>query len=116
VPMGTDEQAAILMITDTRAEQAFDYLQSSTDAIGQAKAELERSEILRKRVRRKVFLANDGTVAVREATAECDLEAQEADDRYIAAVSAYESLRAKRDIETIALEVWRTESANRRRT
>lgn len=103
------------MISDERAEQALEYLQSTTGKIGDAKAELERSEILRKRVRRKIFVTADGTVAMKEAVAECDLETQAADDRYIAAIAAYESLRAKRDIETIALDVWRTESANRRR-
>lgn len=104
------------MITDERAEQALEYLQSTTGKIGEAKAELERSEILRKRVRRKYFLTTEGTVAVREAEAECRVEVQEADDRYCEAVAAYESLRARRDIETITLDVWRTESANRRRT
>jgi hypothetical protein len=103
------------MISDERAQQAFDYLFESTNAIGEAKAELERSEILRKRVRKKVFLSCEGTVAERDARAECDLESQEVDDRYIRAVQMFESLRAKRDIETIALDVWRTESANRRR-
>ncbi len=103
------------MINDTRAEEAFEYLRDSTGAIGQAKARLERAEIMRKRVRRKFFLAGTGTVAVREAEAECRDETSEADDEYIEAIAAYESLRAKRDIETIALDVWRTESANRRR-
>jgi hypothetical protein len=104
------------VIDDARAEQALDYLQSTTGKIGEAKAELERSEILRKRIRRKVFLTSAGTVAEREARADCEPEAQEADDRYIAAVGVYESLRARRDLESIALEVWRTESANRRRS
>jgi hypothetical protein len=103
------------MISDERAEQALDYLQQTTGAIGAAKAELERAEILRKRIRRRVFLLATGTVAEREANAEGDAAVQEADDRYIAAIQEYESLRAKRDIETIALDVWRTESANRRR-
>jgi hypothetical protein len=103
------------MITDERAEQAFEYLVQTTDAIGAGKAELERSEIMRKRVRRKIYLTTTGTVAEREARADCEPEVQAADDRYIAAVGAYESLRARRDVESIALEVWRTESANRRR-
>ncbi len=103
------------MISDTRAEEALDYLQGTTEKIGAAKAELERSEILRKRVRRKHFLASDGTVAVREAFAECHAESAEADDRYIDAVAAFETLRARRDVESIALDVWRTEAANRRR-
>lgn len=103
------------MISDTRADEALEYLTTTTGAIGAAKAELERSEILRKRVRRRVFLTTSGTVAEREARADCEPEVQEADDRYIRAVAEYETLRAKRDVESIALEVWRTESANRRR-
>lgn len=104
------------MITDARAEEAFVYLRDTTDKIGDAKGELERSEILRKRSRRRLFLTATGTVAEREAYAESTSEVEQADDRYVAAVTAYESLRARRDIETIALEVWRTESANRRRS
>lgn len=103
------------MITDERAEQALEYLHSTTGKIGEAKAELERAEILRKRVRKRVFLASTGTVAERDATAECNEESKAADDRYITALGEYESLRARRDLETIALDVWRTESANRRR-
>jgi hypothetical protein len=103
------------LITDERAEQAMEYLRDTVGQIGDAKAALERSEILRKRIRRREFLIAEGTVAVREAQAECRAEVEEADDRYVAAIAAYESLRARREIEAIALDVWRTESANRRR-
>lgn len=104
------------MISDKRAEGAFEYLRDTTDMIGAAKAELERAEILRKRVRRKHFLTSEGSVAQREAQSEVHEETEAADERYVDAVAAFETLRAKRDIETIALDVWRTESANRRRT
>ena len=104
------------MITDQRANEAFHWLENNTSKIGAAKAELERSEILRKRARKKAFLgAPEGAVAFKEATAETDAEVEKADDRYIAAVLAWENMRAKQDLETIALDVWRTESANRRR-
>jgi hypothetical protein len=104
------------VITDQRADEAFEYLRDTTGAIGAAKAELERSEILRKRIRKRLFLgAPEGSVAQREAFAEVQDETASADDRYVEAVSAFETLRARRDIETIALDVWRTESANRRR-
>lgn len=104
------------MINDARADEAFEYLRDSTGAIGAAKAELERSEILRKRARKRWFLgAPEGPVVKREAFAETHEDVLAADDRYIAAVEAFETLRAKRDVETIALDVWRTESANRRR-
>jgi hypothetical protein len=103
------------VITDERAEQAFEFLRDTVGLIGETKAELERSEILRKRLRKKHFLNAEGTVAVREAEAETQAEVAEADDRYIEAVGAFETLRARRDIEGIALDVWRTEAANRRR-
>jgi hypothetical protein len=104
------------MITDARAEGAFEYLRDTSDAIGEAKGELERSEILRKRVRKRHFLSSEGSVAQREALAEVHQETEAADERYVDAMAAFETLRAKRDLETIALDVWRTESANRRRS
>ncbi len=103
------------MITDARAEEAFEYLRDTVGAIGAAKAELERSEILRKRIRKREFVIAEGSVALRESIAECRPEVEEADNRYVSAVAAYETLRAKREIESIALDVWRTESAHRRR-
>lgn len=103
------------MITDRQAEDAFEYLRDTTGKIGEARGEQERSEILRKRSRKRIFVESEGTVAHREALAEIHSDVIVCDDRYIAAVVAYETLRAKRDIQTIALDVWRTESANRRR-
>lgn len=104
------------MITDQRAHEAFEYLRDTTDAIGAAKGELERSEILRKRTRKRIFLgADEGPVAQREAVAEIHKDTEAADERYVNAITAFEAMRARRDIETIALDVWRTESANRRR-
>lgn len=103
------------MITDQRANEAFEYLRDTTDAIGAAKGELERSEILRKRVRKRHFLCAEGPVAQREAQAEINPEVEAVDERYVKAVTAFAALSARRDVETIALDVWRTESANRRR-
>lgn len=104
-----------LVITDARAEEAFEFLRDTVQQIGDAKGELERSEIMRKRVRRKHFVTTEGSVALREAQAENMPDTEAADERYVKAVSAYESLRARREIEAIALDVWRTEAANRRR-
>jgi hypothetical protein len=105
------------VITDARAQEAFHYLNDNTGTIGAAKAELERSEILRKRARKRAFLgAPEGsTVAQKEAMAELDADVIQADERYVAAVLEYEQTKAKHEIEGIALDVWRTESANRRR-
>ena len=105
------------VISDQRAEQAFEFLRDSTERIGAARGAYERAEIMRKRVRKRAFVGAEGSsVAQREALAEINEDVQQADDQYIEAVVAFETLRAKRDIETIALDVWRTESANRRRS
>lgn len=103
------------MITDQRAEEAFEFLRDSVPAIGAAKGELERSDILRNRIRKRHFVTFEGSVEMKKAQAENMPDTEAADERYVEAVSAYESLRARRDLESIALDVWRTESANRRR-
>lgn len=103
------------MITEARAEEAFEWLNGHTKAIGDARAEQERSKILAKRVRQRLFLKHEGTVTAREAAADIEPETGEADERYCLAVGTFETLKAKQELETIALDVWRTESANRRR-
>lgn len=104
------------MITDARAEEAFEYLRDTTAEIGAAKGELKRAEILCKRTRKRLFLAApEGAVAQREAFAEIHEDTVAADERYAKALVEFETIQAKREVETIALDVWRTECANRRR-
>lgn len=105
------------MISDDRANEAFEYLRDHTAELGKAKAELKRAEILSKRVRKRCFLsAPDGSVAQREAWAEVHVDVEKIDERYVKAVEDFEIMTARREVETIALDVWRTESANRRRS
>jgi hypothetical protein len=101
-------------LTDEDCDKALEFLQDTCDAISAAKAELERSEILRKRVRKKYFLTADGNNAERDAYVEGVPEVHQADDRYIDAVAAYEGLRAKRELHVIKTEVYRTQEASRR--
>lgn len=95
-------------------DAALQFLTESCDAIAAAKSELERSEILRKRVRRRHFVSSEGSVAQREALAEVHEDTAAADDRYIEAVAAYEALRAKRELQVILVDVYRTQAASRR--
>jgi hypothetical protein len=95
-------------------DAALQYLTETCDSVAAAKSELERSEILRKRVRKRHFLTCEGSVAQREALAEVSADAESADDRYIKAVAAFEALRAKRDLQVILVDVWRTTAASRR--
>lgn len=105
------------MITDDRAQEAFEYLRDHTVDIGKAKAELKRSEILSKRVRKRTFLTapDEWPVAKKEAYAETHADVAEIDERYVKAVEEFEIISARHEVEGMALDVWRTESANRRR-
>jgi hypothetical protein len=102
------------MLTADDCDAALEFLHETCEQIADAKAELERSDILRKRVRRKHFLTVEGTVAEREARADSEAEVQAADDRYIEAIRVYEGLKAKRELRVIQVEVWRTTSASKR--
>lgn len=103
------------MISDQRAEEAFERLRDSVAEVGRAKGELEKSKILAKRTRKKVFLTASGSVAEREAVAESATEVESVDERYITAVVEFETITAMRELESTVLDVWRTECANRRR-
>ena len=101
-------------LTEQDCDEALEFLENTCVHIAAAKAELERSEILRKRVRKKWFMHFDGNNSEREAQVEGVKEVHDADDRYVAAVAAFESLRAKRELRVIQTEVYRTQEASRR--
>jgi hypothetical protein len=101
-------------LTDKDCDAALEFLEGTCENIADAKAELERSEIMRKRIRKKHFLTAEGNNAEREAYVEGVAEVHQADDRYIDAVAAYEGLRAKRELRCIQVEVWRSAEASRR--
>lgn len=104
------------MITEARAGKALDFLLDTAEEIGELKGALERAEILRKRARKTIFLTCEGSsVAQREALAETSQNALEADEQYTDAMVAYEKLKAKREIEQIVIDCWRTFEASRRR-
>lgn len=104
------------MISDARAQEAFDWLDDNTEKMGAAKARLERSEIMQKRTRKRAFvLAPDGSVASKEAFAETYADVIKADRQYVRCLLRFEALKARQEVESIALDVWRTVSANRRK-
>lgn len=104
------------MISDKRADEAFDWLNDNTGVIGRARGAMERTEILRKRTRKRAFIgAPDGSVASKEAHAELHEDVIKADEEYVTAVIEFETLKSRQQVEAMAIDVWRTESANRRR-
>ena len=103
------------MIDEAQMEKALHHLAGTDSAYAEAKMDLERAEILRKRVRAKIYMTADGTVPERNAQAELHPEVGDADDVYIAAVGKYEGLKASRQRAELIIEVWRSLNAARRR-
>ena len=93
-------------------ESAMEFLAQTDHQFAQEKAQLERSEILRKRIRARVFLTAAGTVAERQAQAEVAPEAEQADDDYCKTIALFEALKAKRERADLVIRVWQTLSAN----
>lgn len=102
-------------IDEARVLKAMDYLAETDSEYAMEKATVERTEILRKRARARVFLTSDGTVAERQAKAETHEDVAASDDEYIAAVKAYEELRARRQRAELLIDVFRTLEASRRK-
>jgi hypothetical protein len=104
-----------MLISEDRLELALTTLAQSDDEYAHLKAELERASIRCKRVRQRIFLASDGTVAQRNALSEVDPESASADATYCDVLEQFEKLKARRQREEIVIDVYRTLSANLRR-
>lgn len=104
-----------LDIDEERVGKAMRYLAETDLTYAEAKGALESAEILRKRVRARVFLTAEGTVADRQARAECDHDSEAADGEYVEAIKRFEELRARRQRAELVVDVWRSLEATRRK-
>lgn len=104
------------MITQDKMESAMEYLAQTDHDYANEKAQVERSEILRKRIRARIFLTSTGTVAERQAQAEINEEAEQADADYCKTIAAFETLKARRQRAELVIEVWRSLEASRRKS
>lgn len=104
-----------MTIDDKQMEAALTYLAQTDSLYAEAKMARERSEILRKRVRARIFLTEDGSVAERNAKAEVHEEVSQADGDYVTAIGAFETYAAKRQRAELTIECWRSISANKRK-
>lgn len=102
------------LISQDKLESALEYLAHTDSDYANEKAQLERSEILRKRVRARIFLTSDGTVAERQAKAEIAPESEQADDDYCKTVAVFETLKARRERAEIVVRVWQSLESTRR--
>lgn len=103
------------IISEAKLEKALNFLAESDAEYAQKKADLERSEIFRKRVRARLFLVSEGTVADRNAIAETGQDSEAADEGYLGCLKVFETLRAQRQRAEIVIDVWRSLEASRRR-
>lgn len=103
------------MISDERLSKALTYLAETDEEAAMLKANVERGEYIKKRVRAAEFLSADGkSVEERKAKAEVSKEVEAAEHDYTRALQAYEHIAAKRKTEALVVDVWRSISANRR--
>jgi hypothetical protein len=103
------------MIDERKLERAMNFLAETDASFAEEKASLRRSEILCKRVRARVYLTTEGTVATRDALSQTHPDTVAADDEYVAGVKAFETLHARRQRAELIVEVWRSLEASRRR-
>lgn len=102
-------------ITLEKAESAMLFLAEKDEEYAGTVAELESCEIRRKRVRARVFIESEGTVAERNAEAETHGDTEAADDAYVSALLRKEKLKARRQRAELVIDLYRTLSANQRK-
>jgi uncharacterized membrane protein YkoI len=101
-------------ITLEKVEAAMLFLAEHDEPYAISVADLESCDIRRKRVRARVFLESEGTVAERNAEAETHCDTEAADDAYASALLRKETLKAKRQRAELVIDLWRTLEASRR--
>jgi hypothetical protein len=99
----------------TSVEEAMRLLAESDVEYAEAVTDLASCKIRQERVRARVFLESEGTVAERNAEAEIHCDTEAADDAYASALLRKEAILAKRQRWDQAFEYWRTLSANQRK-
>ena len=102
------------MIDDARLEKALRYLATTDADCASLKADVARTEYLAKRHEALVFQLSDGSVEARKAEAKSSGEVAEKWEQHFKAIEAYESIRAKRETESVIVDTWRSMNANRR--
>jgi hypothetical protein len=103
-------------VTEERANRATEWLVHHALEIGQARGARERAEYLIKIAEARVFMATPGPQEARRMAARASQEYQSAVDEYTDAVTAHEVLVATKSAGETLVDVYRTTSANQRRT
>lgn len=102
------------MISDERLSQAMKYLAETDKQCAELKAEVARKDYICKKTRARIFLLATGNNEERKAHAETSADTENVEFERYNTIAEFEKLRAKRETESLVIEVWRTLSANRR--
>ena len=103
------------MISEQDIQRCVDFLRDSAPQIAEARAELVRSEHMKKATRALAMKASgENSVAAQEREALASDQYKQAVDAEFEAVKRYETLRAQREAAIAKIDAWRTSSANLR--
>jgi len=101
-------------VTQSRMEEALEYLSDTDEACAELGADMERAEFRAKRTKSTVFTLSAGSVAERNALADTHPDTEAAYEKYFEAHRKFNAMRNKRGTESIVVETWRSLNANRR--
>lgn len=102
-------------LTDDRAEKALRYLAETDEECAELKADMERQEYKVRAMKSTVFRMTTGTVAERQAAAECHDDVTKAEKEHCDAIQRFNAMANKRATETLVIEVWRSVFSARKR-
>lgn len=105
------------MISREQIGEALNFIANSDHKFAAAKTEVERASWLCKHARAIVYEMTKGDAKVDERKQEVERDSRvvAAEERRIAGILAFETLKAERESKQLLIEVFRTLEATRRR-
>lgn len=103
------------MVSEQQLEGAMNYLAETDSQGAELKAAVLRTEHMAKVTESLTFLSSTGNNEERKALARTHADTGIAWNANFDAVKQYEIVRARRERAALTIEIYRTESANRRR-
>ena len=102
------------MISEEKLEQALNRIVDTDVLAAEKKVEVERRKFVMNRVMDAHFMSNTGSVEARKAEARDSEKYRKAESQYLDAYLEAEKLNNDRKSCALIVEVYRTQSANRR--
>lgn len=102
------------LVTEQRVDAALSYLATTDRECAAWKGTVLRTEHMAKVAEALAYKSLEGSVEDRKQGARLDENVKKAWDEHFNAVVQYETVRARREREALIVDLYRTESANRR--